>query len=180
MNKQFQNTSALLFKCSSCHCFIKWETFNLNISKKLLKMGKLTVFLLFPCLLSCSANPIGMFDFNNRNSSQLGSQFGNSTIMDVAAAIFKGDIKETFPEKVTICNTIYADLDDMEISLYTDDSDWYRFRAYPTWAFVNDSGRANLSILVESNSLKTEALRLWIRGVKAGRVELGRLQLSIS
>ena len=146
-------------------------------------MGKLKVFLLFPCLLSCSANPIGMFDFNNRNSSQLGSQFtnSNSTITDVAAAIFKGDIKETFPEKVTICNTIYADLDDLEIRL--DGSDWYLERAYPTWAFVNDNGKANLSLLVESSSLKTEALRLWIRGVKVGyqeRVELGRLQLSIS
>ena len=60
-----------------------------------------------------------MFDFNNRNSNRcvrdLYGVENNSTVGDLAAAVFKEDTKETLPEKATICSTIYADLEDCDM-----------------------------------------------------------------
>ena len=106
-------------------------------------MGKLSVFLFLSILLSCSANPIGMFDFTNRNVSRCTPNVNylhrrNSTASEFAAAILKEAPNRLLPEKITICETIYVDLEDCD-------------RYYPTWAFANESGKINLSINVDAS-----------------------------
>ena len=151
-------------------------------------MEKFIFFLLLLVLSCCSADRIGMFDFNDRNSSrcrknmEYGMVWDNTTVDEYAHAVFKEDIKEKLPEKATICLTIYTDLDDCE-------GNGYGGRKYPTWAFVNESGRVNLSLVVEGNPYNkrenAEDLLLNIATEKVKNPDkpwphtLGRLQLSI-
>ena len=143
-------------------------------------MGKLEVFLFLPVLLCCSARRIGMFDFNNRKSSRcVRNVETNLTVTDLAAAILKEDIKERIPEKVTICSTIYADADDCDFFKFKSDPNtvYSYLRKYPTWGFVDESGKVNLSVTVggftPKESLTVEfGVDHWFR--------LGMLQLSKS
>ena len=113
-------------------------------------MGKLAVLLLLSVLF-CSAKSIGMFDFNNRNASKCVKNVwpiaSNSSVTDLAAAIFKGEKEEILPDKVTICSTIYADLDDCDSGGYGS-YPYSPARIYPTWGFVDENGRVNLSLKV--------------------------------
>ena len=114
-------------------------------------MGKLLVFLFLSILLFCTARRIGMFDFNNRNATKCVKNIwpiaSNSSVTDLAAAIFKGDKIGILPDKVTICSTIYADLDDCDSGTYQTHP-YNSPRIYPTWAFVDESGKVNLSLKV--------------------------------
>ena len=147
-------------------------------------MGKLSVFLFLSILLSCSANPIGMFDFTNRNVSRCTPNVNylhrrNSTASEFAAAILKEAPNRLLPEKITICETIYVDLEDCD-------------RYYPTWAFANESGKINLSMNVNAYvdyfNTEKDGLRFRVETEKkqnpkdlrySSDYSLGRLQLSI-
>ena len=142
-------------------------------------MIKLKVFIFFSLLLSCTARKIGMFDFNNRNSSRcVRNVETNLTVTDLAAGILKEDIKERIPEKVTICSTIYADIDDCDFFKFKSDPNrvYSYLRKYPTWGFVDESGKANLSVTVSGYSKEIFQIDFgaehWFR--------LGMLQLSKS
>ena len=154
-------------------------------------MGNFYFFLVLLVLSYCSADRIGMFDFNDRNSSRCqrrllsySKPFDNTTVNELAHAVFKEDIKEKLPEKVTICSTIYTDLDDCE------GGGWGGARMYPTWAFVNESGRVNLSLLVQPYPYKKREnaedlyLQMSTETIMSEDLpifhSLGKLQLSIS
>ena len=156
-------------------------------------MRKLTIFQSLSFLLSCTASRIGMFDFNNRNASRCvrkGSYHDpvswnwkaarNDSVTDLAAAILKED-KEIIPERVTICNTIYADIDDCDtIYNYLDNHEtiYTNIRMYPTWAFVDQSGKVNLSLNVETNKWRREKLTFQM-GAADQTFTIGMLRLSI-
>ena len=57
----------------------------------------------------------------------------NGPIAEFAHAVLMEDTPEILPGKVTICSTIYLDLEDCDLGHY---------RVYPTWAFhqENDPG----------------------------------------
>ena len=99
----------------------------------------------------------------------------NSTASEFAAAILKEAPKRLLPEKITICETIYADLEDC---------DGY----FPIWAFVNESGKINLSmnVYVQVNDHFGYKEDIFMFAVETEKKSthgfsyfLGRLQLSI-
>ena len=75
-----------------------------------------------------------MKDFRSSGSNS------NLTIDEVAAAVFKGDIDKKLPPRITICSSIFADLDAGQVTSY--DS----MRGYPTWGFLDQDRRVNLSL----------------------------------
>ena len=125
-----------------------------------------------------------MFDFVNRNVIRCTPNVNNlhsfnSTASDFAAAILKEAPKKVLPDKVTICESIYADLEDCDM-------------VYPTWAFVNEQGKINLSLTVHTLYDKwttgDDRLLFYMETEKKSNPEqyhsasydIGRLQLSIS
>ena len=136
-------------------------------------MQKQTIVILASLILSCSSYPIGLFDFNKRNASRCVLRRSNndplvydfnSTISELTAAVFKGESKDKLPEKVTICSTIYDDIDDCDGSGDGPTTGHYHFayRTYPTWAFAHN-GSANLSLQVRSDGYHDyESLQLML------------------
>ena len=109
-----------------------------------MKSLKLCFLLCF--YISCEARKIGLFDFYQRDSVRLMKDFISSwsnsslTIDDIAAAVFKGEVNKKIPPKMTICSSIFADLDAGQLMSYGS------MRAYPTWAFVGQDRKMNLSL----------------------------------
>ena len=102
-----------------------------------------------------------MFDFYKRNSSGCSrnpedwddsewSELKNFTVKDYAAAVLKDDPEEELPEKVTICSSIYIDLEDCDTNSAGGDN----WRVYPVWAFADENGKVNLTLRVASKSLQ--------------------------
>ena len=117
-------------------------------------MRILIVFQTLSLLMPSKAATIGMFDFKNRNSSRClkESYQSNDTVNDLAAAVLKIEPKGKLPEKATICVTIYADVDDC----YTPYN-----KEYPTWGFVGEGGRVNLSLFLQPTSTQFKKMLLF-------------------
>ena len=94
----------------------------------------------FPLPLLSAGSPIGMFDFTQRNLSSCSSNTYEASIDNLAVAVLRTDTAKELPEQMTICSTIFLDIDDCD-------------RNYPTWALQDLAGRANLSVTVARRAL---------------------------
>ena len=101
------------------------------------------LFLLLLFVSQTKSEKIGFFDFSKANSTlkNINSQedLKEKKISQLAAAVFEGEPDAPLPDEVTICVTIYIDLDDA--------GDKFS-RVFPTWAFVGDEGQLNLTLRV--------------------------------
>ena len=82
---------------------------------------------------------ISMFDFTKEHTFvDIANRTSDpkTTVSDLAAVIFEGDLDEDLPDEVTICVTVFADLGFVVGSS----------RTFPTWAFMNETGSLNLSL----------------------------------
>ena len=78
---------------------------------------------------------MGFFDF----SQGISATEPQDTVEGLSYALFKGNLDEELPDQVTICLSLYLDLDDR------DGVPDGKFRDYAGWAIVDDQGKINAS-----------------------------------
>ena len=94
-------------------------------------------------------------------------------IQDLPAAVFRGNNTGKIPNQVTICSTIYFDLDDAQV----EESNWSP-RMHPVWAFSDQDGKVNMSFYVQQANVEKqtkEATSLSLSIPQKG-FSLGKLQ----
>ena len=150
----------------------------------------LTKFILiFKSLGLILSKSIGFFDFHDPQPTRFppngrgtvrwnGPIINNKTVRieDLPAAVFRGNRTEKIPNQVTICSTIYFDLDDAQVLA----NNWSP-RRHPVWAFSDPDGKVNMSFDLQqynTGEQTKEAARLYLSILEKG-FSLGKLQLSI-
>ena len=131
---------------------------------------------------------IGFFDFHDPQPTRFppngrgtvrwnGPIINNDTIgiEDLPAAVFRGNRTEKIPNQVTICSTIYFDLDDAEVLA----NNWSP-RYHPVWAFSDPNGKINMSFYLKQwyTSEQTKEAASLSLSILEKRFSLGKLQLS--
>ena len=133
-------------------------------------------------------HPVRMFDFrnsgqkNNCTPYSCGATWGDLTeelstrnISQITAVMLTEEPVGKFPEKVTICSTIYAD--------FREFGDTYTLTRLPHWAFVAANGKPHLSLELyhyKEDQLNIDLGSNTFQGVNVKAALFGILQKNLS
>ena len=68
---------------------------------------------------------------------------------DLAGAILNLENNRSTPEQMTVCSTLYLDMDDCDGVMEGEPKT--SFRTYPTWSILNKEGKTEMSFFLEQN-----------------------------
>ena len=129
---------------------------------------------------------IGFFDFhdpqpirfppNGRGTVRWNGPIINNDsvgIQDLPAAVFRGNNTGKIPDQVTICSTIYFDLDDAQVLA----NNWSP-RRHPVWAFSDQDGKVNMSFYLQqgNDGEETKEAASLSLSILQKKFSLGKLQ----
>ena len=67
-------------------------------------------------------------------------------VQDLSAAVLNDNENKAVPDEITVCSTMYIDMDDCDGMTPNRAK-----RIYPTWSIINEEGKAEMSFFIQPN-----------------------------